>query len=709
MSGLAAASIVPALSFPMALLAQLCALGFVALAALALARPVPFPRGAYVIGLGSTAAWSLLCSLHGWAMLPALVLTAEGVRNLAWLWFMGAIAGRREVGWRITPIGTIYVGLCAIQGILVALMIFSIAAHVPIVLLGRRIDLLQMLFATGALVLLHNILDAGRPEERRVLTLPLGAMAGVWAYELNLYAISYLSDAPARLLMEWRPMASAAALVVFALVAFRAPGKAVQLSRPVAFRSLGIAAVGGWLLLLALFIGVTDKGSSNFAAQAQIGIIVVAMASMTLLMLSPRLRGMLRVLIVKHFFEHRYDYRSEWQRFTATLHRPESGGHSLRTRVVKAIADIVESEGGVLIAPAGDGPTLAAQWSRHAMRPAPDVDWAPIVNWLRHHERIVQLDEVRRAHAPEGEALAVDPALLDGHWWIIVPLIHLDEVEGLILLSPPPVNRPLDWEDFDLLRVAGRQAASLLAEARGTEALAERDRFEEFHRRFAFIMHDVKNLASQMGVLARNAERHGDNPAFRDDMIATLRVSAERLTQLMQRLQQQDQVGSAALGAVDVGAVALRVAVQKRAHHAVDVSGGDGLHAQADRDMLETLLGHLVQNAIDATADDTPVQIAIAREGDGVAIRVIDHGAGMTPEFVRTNLFRPFASTKDGGFGIGAYQTRQLAEAMRGTLRVDSRPGEGTTFTLDLPAAEDVSAAAPSGITPPPPNESRAA
>src|SRR3546814_16030222 len=98
---------------------------------------------------------------------------------------------------------------------------------------------------------------------------------------------------------------------------------------------------------------------------------------------------------------------------------------------------------------------------------------------------------------------------------LLVPLVHFNTLAGVILLARPPVDRALDWEDFDLLRIAGRQVASYLAEARAQGALADARRFDEFNRRFAFILHDIKNLVSQLSLVARNAERHADNPDFR--------------------------------------------------------------------------------------------------------------------------------------------------------------------------------------------------
>jgi hypothetical protein len=98
--------------------------------------------------------------------------------------------------------------------------------------------------------------------------------------------------------------------------------------------------------------------------------------------------------------------------------------------------------------------------------------------------------------------------------WAGIPLLHSDHLVGLVVLKHPYVRRPLDWEDYDLFRTAGIQAASYLAEAQSQEALANAQRFDEFNRRFAFIMHDIKNLVSQLSLVARNAERHAENPGF---------------------------------------------------------------------------------------------------------------------------------------------------------------------------------------------------
>ncbi|WP_233281507.1 ATP-binding protein [Sphingomonas changnyeongensis] len=267
-----------------------------------------------------------------------------------------------------------------------------------------------------------------------------------------------------------------------------------------------------------------------------------------------------------------------------------------------------------------------------------------------------------------------------------MPLPHFDRLAGLVLLARPPIDRGLDWEDFDLLRVVGRQAASYLSEARGQEALSEARRFDEFNRRFAFILHDIKNLVSQLSLLARNAARHAENPDFRADMIATLNDAATRLGDLLARLAPHDRGRAEEPRALRVQALLAGVAARCGTAR-VELGGDPDLALLADPARLEQAVAHLVQNALDASPPGVPVAVRTVRRGLEGAIEIIDQGRGMSRDFIRTELFRPFSSTKAGGFGIGAYEARALVAAMGGRIEVESHEGQGSRFTLILPRA----------------------
>ncbi|HEX4847820.1 MAG TPA: ATP-binding protein, partial [Novosphingobium sp.] len=222
----------------------------------------------------------------------------------------------------------------------------------------------------------------------------------------------------------------------------------------------------------------------------------------------------------------------------------------------------------------------------------------------------------------------------------------------------------------------------------GQAALVEAARFDEFNRRIAFVMHDIKNLASQMALLARNAESHADNPDFRADMLVTLRNSTDKLNALIARLS---RYGTANIGAprpVRADLIAKDVVERLAKAHPVTLVESADFSVAADPDSLEQVLTHLIQNAIDASAPDAPVFVAVSNDGLNGAFEVVDSGTGMSPEFVRSRLYKPFESTKQGGFGIGAYEARELVKAMRGRIEVESREGLGTRFIVRLPLAE---------------------
>lgn len=333
---------------------------------------------------------------------------------------------------------------------------------------------------------------------------------------------------------------------------------------------------------------------------------------------------------------------------------------------------------------AGLGPGASWNWDRGLF---PATSDAALADHLATTTRIIELDGVRDDPS-RPDAAPVPRWMLDmADAWVLVPLPHLGSLAGAILLARPPLDRALDWEDFDLLKVTGRQVASYLAEARAQEALADAQRFDEFNRRFAFILHDIKNLVSQLTLTARNAERHADKPEFRADMVATLKDSADRMNALLARLSQHHRGRSEAPHAIEVQAVVHRAATSRARQHPVHVSGVSSAIAHADPAGLEQLLNHLVQNAIEASAADAPVTILVGADGLNVTIDVTDQGCGMSPAFVRDKLFKPFVSSKPGGFGIGAFEARQIAAAMGGRIEVTSREGQGTCFRVVLKAA----------------------
>ncbi|KEY98570.1 histidine kinase, partial [Sphingomonas sp. BHC-A] len=421
-----------------------------------------------------------------------------------------------------------------------------------------------------------------------------------------------------------------------------------------------------------------------YARLVEIGCVFFLAVSALVLLPSRRLRALWKVQVAKHFFQHRYDYRTEWMRFGDTIGRPGDNALPLGERVAKAVADITDSPAALLMLRAEDGAlAFETHWNWQGDRPDGAVVPAPLAALIEQSGWIIDID---RPPNGAGEISAPGWMSLDRRAWALVPLIHFGRLIGAILLARPPIDRRLDWEDFDMLRAAGRQAASYLSEAQGQQALDDAQRFEEFNRRFAFIIHDVKNLVSQLSLLARNAERHADNPDFRADMVLTLKESVGKMNDMLARLSQHNKGRAEEPRPMALRDVAEQVTRTRSRQHAIAVTG-DAPPVLADPARVEQIVTHLLQNAIDASNPDSPVELRLSADGTDALLEVIDRGRGMTAEFIRRELFKPFSSSKAGGFGIGAFEARALAQAMGGRIDVESRPGAGSRFTLRLPLA----------------------
>jgi len=640
---------------------------------------VSVPRTAFVAALGITALWALAVAGIGNPDLTARV--AESLRNIAWLAFMMALLRRDDSAGRDRAVTMIYgvVVLVALAGIVLSVIQASVSADLVKGFAAVRI-LLRMMVALGALVLVHHLYSVAAPGARGGIRLAVAALAIMWTSDLVLYTTAYLSGDGSPELIAARGVVMIAIVPLLAIAVHRNGDWTLKLSRTVTWQSLSLVALMAYAVVTVLAISAIDSFGGSYARLAQTAFVFGSAAALLTLLSSPTIKAWLRVMVAKHLFNHRYDYRAEWSRFTDTLGAPGEGAAPLEERIVKAVADVTDSAAGLLLV-ADDGVFgLGATWNWPGTVPVA-IAGETLAQSMAGNSRIIELDAVRAGDAPPAELAAVPQWMLDEpSAWAIVPLVHLNQLIGAILLARPPIDRSLDWEDFDLLRIAGRQVASYLAEARAHEALADARRFDEFNRRFAFIMHDVKNLVSQLTLVARNAERHADNPDFRADMIATLKESVGRMNDLLARLSQHNSARVEDPVAVELMPIVERVTRRRGASHPIAVTGMRDAVAVADPARLEQALGHLIQNAIEASAPGEPVGVVVGR----ATIDVIDAGPGMSASFIRDRLFKPFASTKSGGFGIGAFEARQVIVAMGGKLDVISREGEGTRFTIVL-------------------------
>ena len=643
--------------------------------------------------VAAAAAMGLWCAAL-YAFLPGSphVLMAQAVRDLMMLvWIAGTFwSSQAPMSRSLRLILQLLAATCVTTLLLGAAVLWGVGNSGGVWFRGGLVNSV-MIVAVGGLLTVDTGVRRGGSGLRTPVLAVAGGFAMLWAYELNAQLIGALTGKPALTLILLRPAVALLILPIFVVAAMDVGRERMRLSRPAAMRTIILLAAAVYLILIGLAGAVARLIGGDYGDLAQGLFLIVALGAGGLLFLSARARAWLSVMITKHFFEHRYDYRAEWMRFTATL--GQGGGdddRNLHRRVSKALAELTGSPAALLMSPdAQGGFHVADQW--HWPTEPHEGAYLSLRSafMLQETRHIVDLDAQRHGKNGAAEDLAIpDWLIADARAWVVVPVLHFQRMIAVVVLHRPVVSRALDWEDLDVLRIAGQQAASYLAESQSQQALSEARRFDEFNRRFAFIMHDIKNLASQLSLLARNAGRHADNPEFRADMVQTLKISAGRLSDLLVRLSPRERGRAASVERTLIEPVLNAVAVEVQPRRALFAGCQAGLAAWGDAASIQQIVQHLVANAIDASAQETPVQVIAVAEQARVRIDVIDQGKGMSPAFIRDELFKPFVSTKEAGFGLGAFEALGLAQAMGGTIDVASEPGRGSSFTLWLPLAE---------------------
>lgn len=546
---------------------------------------------------------------------------------------------------------------------------------------------LWIVAAIAGLVLCEHVFRA-TPQGQRWGVKPLCiGVAALYGFDLFLFSDAALMKGIDASYWTSRAVAHVIPLplVLVASARNRAWAIDVAISRAVVFRSTALLISGVYLLAVAaagyyvqLFGGEWGKAMQTLVLLSAIVLLVVLFSSGTF-------RARLKVYISKNFFSYRYDYREEWLRLTAKLAQADSQA-SVYERTVHGVADLVESPAGAVWMQDDDGRyRVAGGWN--FAPPAIEEDASSA--FVQFIERTNWIVDTSAPGARVGdEQLPQLPAWLTSipDAWLLVPMASETRLVGFIVLLRPRVPVEVNWEVLDLLKTAARQAASYLGHVRAIEALVEAKQFDAFNRMSAFVVHDLKNLIAQLSLMLRNAERHGNNPEFQRDMLETVQHVVGRMNRLLLQLR-SGETPVENPRPVELAPLIERVReVCSRQGHEVNIQVQPGVRALGHEERLERVVGHLVQNAVDASPHSAPVQVDARLAEDGRAvIEVTDQGQGMTGEFIRDQLFKPFRTTKASGMGIGAFESHQYVMELGGRIAVESTVGKGTRFTIILP------------------------
>lgn len=536
------------------------------------------------------------------------------------------------------------------------------------------------------MLLIEQIFRNANPGERWSIKYLCLGIGGIFAYDFFMFSDALLFKQLNSQLWNARGIVNGMMVPLIAVSVARNPNWAlnIHVSRHVVFHSATLMGAGIYLLIMASvgyfirFYGGTWGGVLQIAFLSGTGLLLV------ILLFSDKIRAKIRVLLSKHFFSYKYDYREEWLRFTQTL---AESGESIPDRVIRAMAALVKSPGAILwVKNENSHYELLAHWNMPEPDPTAGSSMKSLTAFIEKSQWLIDLDEYDQ-----------EPGIYDGldlpAWidsipkaWLIVPLLFKSEVLGLLLVKRSEIQKSINWEERDLLKMAGQQAASHLAQYMADQALMQARQFEAFNRLSAYIVHDLKNILAQQSLIISNAEKHRHNPKFIDDVIHTVENSVGRMTRLME--QMRSGMRGTNSGQVELLPLLSKVIERRSGQQPIPIfdSIENNLVVNADKEQLGTVFGHIIQNAQEATQSNGQVIVRLAHNSDQAIIEVEDSGSGMDAEFIQNRLFKPFDSTKGlTGMGIGVFESREFIRSLGGNIYVKSTPGEGSLFRIILP------------------------
>jgi putative PEP-CTERM system histidine kinase len=459
----------------------------------------------------------------------------------------------------------------------------------------------------------------------------------------------------------------------------------LKISKNTAFHTVALTLIGIYLIVVSSVGYYVRFFGGEWGKSLQVAIVYLSLLVFSIILFSNNFRSKLKVYISKNFFNYLFDYREEWLKFTSVL-VDKNSNLEMKQQIIKGFLNILKSPAGSLWMRKSNDAAFhqVAQFNQMHTKHCEDSG-SSFCNFMRRTAWVIDIDQYRSSPARYEGMKLPDWISEFPDTWLVVPLLVGDDMVGFCTLDKARNPVGVNWEVNDLLKTAGRQAAGFLTQMQATEALLEARKFAAFNRMSAFVVHDLKNIVTQLSLMMKNSQRLLSNPEFQNDMLLTVDNSLARMRQLMRQLQEGTVLSAPASGldlAVLIERLVARAGMSGR-EISFKLLRPATVAAQEDR--LERVLGHLLLNALEATAGGGTVQLSLDSDDAMAEITLSDTGCGMSQAFVSSNLFKPFQTTKQQGMGIGAYECSLYVQELGGSIQVDSALGAGTTMTVRLP------------------------
>ena len=546
-----------------------------------------------------------------------------------------------------------------------------------------------LMIAVGFMWIMENILRSSTDEQKRILKYPaLGVIAlGVAFLLLGVYRLSTLSIHPDILVLCSLIFLAGVTFVLFFSIRFKLFEMDIFVSRYIVYHSLTFLSIGGYLVAMGLLLLGVQRLGLRFSFVATGFFVFLALFGLAFVLASQDARQRLKFFINTHFFANKYDYRKEWGELSGYLSIAFNEKQIIHVTAQVILDSMYIRELSIFLK---DGGGFRCGYSFPDRPPgeALAVD-EPLIAYLERHHHFLR----KTSQAPEDvlwKRIVTDRRDLLDRFRIelAVAMTAENRLIGFIAVGKENPGTPYGRDDIDLLAAIASQSSAALMSARFGQELAINKEVSAFNRMSSYVLHDLKNAAGNLSLILQNAPRHMDNPEFRDDMLQTISQTLGRIDKVMSRLGAMpaaEGITREQLSVADLLEELVAKIGPRLGKAAVEKAVEPGLVVRTSREMLERILENLLINATEAIGEKGSITIEAKRSNGAVILSIEDDGMGMTDEFVRERLFKPFQTTKKNGTGLGLWQVKSMSEQLGIAVEVENRPAQGVKFTLELP------------------------
>ena len=563
--------------------------------------------------------------------------------------------------------------------------------------LGEPAKILNVLILISTVLILTNIERTFRAAvgtmrwRIKFLVLGLAVIFGACIYTRS-QALLFSDYSPSQLSVEATALLIGCALITAAYVRSGFGEIDVYPSRAVLHTSITVLLTGAYLFVVGVLAQIVARfgGAASFPIAAFV--VLLGVAILAVLLLSDRARQSLQLFVSRHFKRPQHDFRQIWARFTQSLSiaLDETALATIASRLISETFGAL-SVSTWLFDEHGERLMRVSSTSNAEQAPSDDSISSIAGKELNSSELIKVSRPFDLGRAKEKWARELmersSGQFRTGGSPICVPLVGGESWVGVIVLADRVRGLGYSAEEMDLLKCIGEQVAASLLKLRLTEEIMEKKELEAFQTMSAFLIHDLKNAASTLGLMLQNLPAHFDNPAFRQDAFRGIGSAASRINDLINRMNALRHELRLKTAELDLNVVVTEaLATLNGTLENNLVTKFDQIpKILADGQQLQSVCTNLLLNACDAVGTNGRITVETTRQGEWVALSVSDNGCGMSEQFIKNSLFRPFRSTKKKGLGIGMFQSKTIVEAHYGKIHVESELGVGTTFRVMLP------------------------